>query len=138
MHVAKRPTVMVAEHSEDKREMLKFWLKVEGCRVVVAVNGQEAVELTRCGCPDLILMSLRMPVRDGLDATRCIREHVGECDVPIVAMSAYPTQEVQASALAAGCSSCIAQPIDLSLLGNLLKCLLAGSARPSSQGMVGV
>ena len=129
MHVVNRPTVMVADYSADTREMLRFWLETEGCRVVEAVNGQEAIELTRGGCPDLILMSLRMPIRDGLDATRCIREHVGERDVPIIAMSAYPTQAVQASALAAGCSSFIPQPIDFGSLSNLLSHLLPCQVR---------
>ncbi|HEX8139539.1 MAG TPA: response regulator [Pyrinomonadaceae bacterium] len=137
MQIANSPMVMVADYSEDTREMLRFWLEAEGCCVVEAVNGQEAVELTRGECPDLILMSLRMPVRDGLEATRCIREHVGECNVPIVAMSAYPTQEVQAFALAAGCDSFIAQPIDFSRLGSLLNRLLLGSARTPSPGMIG-
>lgn len=133
MLVDNRPTVMVADYSEDTREMLRFWLKAEGCRVVEASDGQEAIELIRSRCPDLILMSLRMPVRDGLDAARHIHEHIMDCDVPIVAMSAYPTQEAQASALAAGCSSFIAQPFDFNFLRNLLGNLLPGSARLSSQ-----
>ncbi|MGB9181867.1 MAG: response regulator [Pyrinomonadaceae bacterium] len=133
MRVDNRPIVMVADYSKDTREMLSFWLKAEGCRVVEASNGQEAIELTRVGCPDLILMSLRMPLRDGMDAARSIREHVMECDVPIIAMSSYPTQEVEASALAAGCSSFIAQPFDFNCLRNLLGSLLPESSRPLSQ-----
>jgi CheY-like chemotaxis protein len=136
MRVTNHPTVMIADYSEDTREMLSFWLEAEGCCVVEAANGQEAIELTRAGCPDLILMALRLPVRDGLDATRCIREHVGEHDVPIVAMSTYPTQAEQVSARAAGCSSFIAQPIDFSYLSNLLSLLLPAAARPSAQGLV--
>jgi len=136
MHVANRPTVMVADYSEDTRELLRFWLEKEGWCVVEAVNGQEAIELTRGGCPDLILMSLRMPVRDGLDATRSIREHIAECKVPIIAMSACWTHEVEASALAAGCGSFVPQPIDFDYLSNLLSQLLPLSARPSSPGMV--
>ncbi len=129
MHVTKRPTVLVADYSDDTRALLRFWLEGEGCRVVEAANGHEAIELTRGGCPDLILMSLRMPFRSGFEATRCIREHVGECDVPIVAMSAYPTLEEQANALEAGCSSFIAQPIDFNSLNNLLGTLLPVSHR---------
>ncbi|HEX8069329.1 MAG TPA: hypothetical protein VF546_05225 [Pyrinomonadaceae bacterium] len=50
MQLAKQPTVLVAEHYADTRFMLKFWLEGEGCRVVEAVSGQEAIELTRAGC----------------------------------------------------------------------------------------
>ncbi len=129
MHVINRPTVMVADNCKDTRDLLKYWLEMKGCHVVEAVNGEDAVELTRGKCPDLILMSLRMPVRDGLDATRCIRQHVGECDVPIVAMSTHPTVDERASALAAGCSSFIPQPIDFDRLSNLLSRLPLGSVR---------
>jgi CheY-like chemotaxis protein len=137
MQVANRPTVMVADYYNDTRELLRFWLESEGCRVVEAVNGLEAIELTLGGCPDLILMSLRLPVRDGLDAIRCIREQGGECDVPIIAMSTYPTQKEHDSALAAGYSSFIAQPIDFNYLTNLLGSLLHGAARPAARGMAG-
>jgi CheY-like chemotaxis protein len=123
MHITTlpRPHVMIADHSKDMRDLLKFWLEQKGCRVVEAVNGDEAVELTRNECPDLILMSLRMPVRSGLEATRCIREHVGECDVPIVALSSYPTPDERAAALAAGCTWFIAEPIDFDHLDALIK-----------------
>ena len=120
MPTANSPTVMVAEYSDDTRELLKFWLETEGCRVVEAANGQEAVELTLGQCPDLILMSLRMPVLDGFEATRHIRERGQDRVFPIVCMSAYPTEETQASARAAGCSSFISLPIDFELLKNLL------------------
>ncbi len=85
MQVTINPSVMIADDSEDIRGLLRYWLEKRQCRVVEAVNGQEAVDLTRGECPDLILMDLLMPVLDGMDATRRIREHVGECDVPIVA-----------------------------------------------------
>ena len=122
MHTATptHPQVMIADNSKDIRDLLKFWLEQKGCRVVEAVNGDEAVELARSDCPDLILMSLRMPVRNGLNATRCIREHVGECDVPIVALSTYPTMDERTTALAAGCTGFIAQPIDLDCLDKYL------------------
>ena len=128
MQVADHPTVMVAHAYQDTRAMLKFWLEAEGCRVVEAANGEEAVELTRGQCPDLILMSERMPLLGGLDAARRIREHGKDCVFPIVAMSAYPTKEAEASALAAGCDSFLAQPIDFDDLRDLLRRLIPGSA----------
>lgn len=137
MQVTNTPTVMVANYSGDTRELLRFRLESQGCRVVEAVNGHEAVELTRDRCPDLILMALRMPIRDGMDATRCIREHIKECKVPIVAMSTYPTSEEQASALAAGCSSFIAQPFDFAKLDDLLANLRPYTAQASSHAAVG-
>jgi CheY-like chemotaxis protein len=127
---------MVAEYADDTRALLKFWLETEGCRVVEAANGQEAVELTLGQCPDLILMSLRMPVLDGFEATRHIRESGQDHVFPIVCMSSYPTEEIQASALAAGCSSFISLPIDFERLKNLLGSLsnLSQNAAQTAHG----
>jgi CheY-like chemotaxis protein len=101
-----------------------------------AANGEEAVELTRGQCPDLVLMSLRMPVLDGFDTTRRIREYRRESDFPIVCMSTYPTKEAQDSALAAGCSSFIAQPVDFDSLRDLFGRLLPGSAAHKALVMI--
>ena len=128
MPPATHPTVMVADSYEDTRFMLKYWLEAEGYGVVEAGDGQEAVELTRGRCPDLLLMSERMPVLDGLEAARRIRRRDKECGCPIVAMSTYPSEEARAAALAAGCDSFVAEPIDFDLLGNLLSHLLPGAA----------
>jgi len=124
MQITGNPSVMVANCSEDTRDLLRFWLETKSCRVVEAVNGQEAVDMTRGECPDLILMNVRMPVLDGLAAARRIREDGGQYGVPIVCMSTYPTQEAKATALAAGCNSFISEPINFDLLGELLKHLL--------------
>jgi CheY-like chemotaxis protein len=129
-----KPSVLIADDSDDTRELLRFWLEAKRCRVVEATNGQEAVELTRGECPDLILMDMLMPVLDGMNATRRIREDAGGCDVHIVAMSSHPSREARADALAAGCGSFIAHPLDLGQLGDLLNRLLPASVHlPSAR-----
>jgi CheY-like chemotaxis protein len=133
MRPAERPTVMVAYNYEDTRYLLKFWLEARGCRVMEAANGQEAFELTGGECPDLLLMSLRMPVLGGLEAARRIRARGRDCVFPIVAMSAYPTKDERASALAAGCDEFIAEPIDFDGLSDLLGQLLPVSAARQPQ-----
>ncbi|MDT7543519.1 MAG: two-component system, cell cycle response regulator DivK [Acidobacteriota bacterium] len=138
MQMTRNPSVMIADDSEDIRGLLRYWLEMKRCRVVEATNGQEAVDLARGECPDLILMDLLMPVLDGMDATRRIREHISECDVHIVVMSTCLTEEARAKALAAGCNSFLAQPIDFDQLSDLLSSLLITSASASSQVMVTV
>jgi CheY-like chemotaxis protein len=118
---------MVVESYEDTRFMLKLWLEREGYRVAEAANGQEAVELTGRECPDLLLMSLRMPALDGLETTRRIRERGKNCIFPIVAMSTYPTRNEHAGALAAGCNAFIVEPIDFDSMSDLLSHLLPES-----------
>ena len=128
MREATRSTVMVADNNEDTRFLLRFWLEAKGYCVVEAANGQEAVELTRGKCPDLILMSERMPMLGGVEAARLIREQGKQCIPPIVCMSTYPTKDARASALAGGCDSFIAAPLDFRGLGSLLSRLLPESA----------
>ena len=134
MQAAKNPSVLIADDSADIRGLLRYWLEAKRCRVVEATNGQEAVDLVSGECPDLILMDLLMPVLDGITATRRIRERVGNCDVHIAAMSTYPTEEARAKALAAGCSSFMAQPIDFDQLSDLLSRLLPAPAGRQSPG----
>lgn len=131
MPSSKTPKVMIAEESVDTRDVLKYWLEMNGCRVVEAATGMQAVELTLRECPDLILMSERLPQLGGFGATRRIRELRSDCVLPIVAMSTYPTKEAYASALAAGCAFLIAQPVDFDVLSNLLIRLLPNSTMES-------
>jgi CheY-like chemotaxis protein len=111
---------MVADHHNDTRSLLKFWLEAKGCRVVEAINGLEAVELFKVECPDLVLMNLRMPVLDGLDATRRIRAQSDGYNVPIAAISTYQSVKERAAALAAGCNWFISDPTDFDKLSDLL------------------
>lgn len=113
-------TIMVVDDSEDIRELLRITLNLRGYKVVEAVNGEEAVELARRECPDLILMDLTMPVLDGYGATQQIREAAGICDVPIVACSASTTFDHRAKALAAGCNAYLTKPINFIDLNTLL------------------
>lgn len=124
MHSTYMPVVMVADYSEDTREVLRYWLEMRGCRVVEATNGRQAVELSIGNRPDLLLMSMRMPLLGGLDAMRQIRESGSKKVFPIVAMSTNPTNQAKSDALAAGCDSFIAQPIDFDVLTSLLSSLL--------------
>jgi CheY-like chemotaxis protein len=114
------PTVLVVDDSDDIRELTRLQLSMLGCRVVEAANGREAVELAGKECPALILMDMTMPVLDGLEATRLIREIVGLCDVVIVAFTALHSCECRERALAAGCNDYIQKPLGHEQLSGLL------------------
>jgi CheY-like chemotaxis protein len=115
-----RPTVLVVDDSEDIRELMRVQLTILGYRVLEASNGQEAVEAVREECPALILMDINMPVLDGLEATRLIREMAEICGVVIIAFTALHSAQSRLSALAAGCDDYVQKPVDLSQLSNLL------------------
>lgn len=83
----------------------------------------------------MILMSMRMPLLGGVEATRRIREINNACIVPIVAMSTYPTRKAQVSALAVGCAAFVPQPIDFDVLDRVLRSLLPESIHEGSTEM---
>jgi CheY-like chemotaxis protein len=115
-----RRTVMVVDDNEDLREMLRFMVERLGYTVVEAENGLEAIDIASRRCPDLILMDLSMPVMDGIEATRLLREIEDMCHIPIIAISANRKEQSQDAALAAGCNEYLTKPVNFHQLDNLL------------------
>lgn len=115
-------TVLVAEDYDDTRAMIRMLLEMRNCRVLEAANGQEAVEVVTRNCAgiDLILMDLRMPVLNGIEATRRIHAQSETCHIPVVAISAHCEGEWREEALAAGAVECIKKPVDFDALDRLL------------------
>lgn len=92
--------------------MLRVLLEMRGCRVVEAEDGAAAIEIAESSRPDLILIDARLPLLDGLSATRCMRRQADLRQVPIIAVSADPAASFKADAVAAGCNDCLGKPID--------------------------
>ena len=107
------PTILVVDDSEDTRLVLRLALGAKGYHVLEARDGEEAVEVARRECPDLILMDLNLPVMDGLEATRRIRECKELCQsAPILAITAFDTYGIEEAALEVGCNGYIRKPFD--------------------------
>ena len=100
-------TILVAEDEESNYELVRIVLQ-KRYRLLRARNGIEAVTINEDEHPDLILMDIRMPEMDGLDATRIIKEVNHK--VPIIALSAYAFDENIREAKAAGCDEFMAKP----------------------------
>jgi CheY-like chemotaxis protein len=100
-------TILVAEDEESNYELVRIVLQ-KRYRLLRAHNGIEAVTINEEEHPDLILMDIRMPEMDGLDAMRIIKEVNSQ--TPIVALSAYAFEENIEEAKAAGCDSFLAKP----------------------------
>ena len=122
----RRATILIAEDDEDSRQVMRMLLEMHGFGVLEAADGQAALEMARRSPPDLILMDLKMPVLNGLAATRAIRQS-GDARlrrVPVVALSAYdPTQHRQVAA-AAGCDDYVVKPVDYERLETLIEKLV--------------
>jgi CheY-like chemotaxis protein len=111
-------TILVAEDEESNFELVRIVLQ-KRYNLLRAHNGIEAVTMYEEDKPDLILMDIRMPEMDGLDATRIIKE-VNQ-DVPIIALSAFAFPENIREAKAAGCNDFMAKPFKVEDLIELIK-----------------
>src|SRR5205085_11357710 len=94
------------------REIMRKMLGLSGCRVVEAANGQASIDQSQQGGLDLVLMDLNTPVLDGFTATLRIREYERTRDVPVVAVTAYDTEEMRAASGAVGCCDYVLKPLD--------------------------
>jgi two-component system, cell cycle response regulator DivK len=116
------PTVLLAEDSQDTRDMLKRAFELKGYKVFEAEDGQEALEMARRYRPSLIVIDLNMPVLDGLAAVKNVREMEGPTEqVPIVAITAYDVPGMEDAALETGCDRYLRKPLDLDELDSALR-----------------
>ena len=117
-------TVLVVEDDRDIRELLKITLEVEGYRVIEAENGLDGIEAARQYEPDAILMDMSMPLMDGCQCTRLIRQNSRLATVPIIACTAYNRWEWRGKAILAGFTDFLPKPVDVpKLLTMLSRCL---------------
>ena len=116
------PTVLVAEDSDDTRIMLKQAFEMKGYRVFEAADGQQALEMARHYRPSLMVIDLNMPILDGLETIKTIRQLEGEGEhTPIVAITAYDVYGMEEAALETGCNRYLSKPLDLEELDRTLK-----------------
>lgn len=116
-----RPRILVAEDTDSNFMLVMLMLKKE-FEVVRAIDGKQAVRLCRELNPDAVLMDIRMPVMDGLEATREIRRT--NPSVPIVAVTAFAYDQDRQRALEAGCNDYLSKPLTGDRLKQLLRSLL--------------
>ena|SRR5215213_9725607 len=114
------PVIVVVEDDDDSRTMLVKLLAMKGYAVVEARDGLEAIRAVEGQCPHLILMDLSLPLMDGLDTARAMRNQAHLRDVPIIALSGHDAADYEADALAAGYTGYLTKPIDFDLLEQLL------------------
>ena len=102
--------LLIAEDQPENRLLLHTLLEPLGFEVGDAFNGQEAVKQFENWRPDLIFMDIRMPIIDGLEATRRIRNLPGGAKVKIVALTAHALEEERLEILDAGCDEFVRKP----------------------------
>ncbi|AXT60261.1 response regulator [Aquimarina sp. AD10] len=123
-----KQVILIVEDGEVNFLFLKtLLLKMKGYKFVIhrAENGKEALNICENNTHiDLVLMDIRMPIMDGYTATRKIKKIRPE--LPIVAQTAYSTEEDIQKALDAGCDDFVSKPVDRKLLGPIISKYFSG------------
>ena len=114
--------ILLVEDNEMNRDMLSRRLERKGYAIVMAVDGQQAVDMAASEEPALILMDMSLPVLDGWAATRQIRA-TGNA-VPIIALTAHAMDGDEQKARAAGCDDYDTKPVKLTRLLGKMEALL--------------
>jgi CheY-like chemotaxis protein len=119
--------ILLVEDNELNRDMLSRRLARKGYEVLMAFDGQQAVDLARSDRPDLILMDMSLPVLDGWEATRQIK--AVNSAIPIIALTAHAMAGDEQKAREAGCDDYDTKPVELPRLLEKIEALL-GSLPP--------
>jgi DNA-binding NarL/FixJ family response regulator len=122
-----RPTVLVADDHRQFREALVGLLELDGFEVVgQAADGADAVALAKQTRPDVVVIDLKMPVLNGLDATRLVRDALPS--TPVLVLTAFIGDELERAALAAGATAFVAKDANLEELRAALAAAVAARA----------
>lgn len=106
-----RQRVLVVDDYEDARDMFAEFLELSGYLVSVARNGAEALEVARRELPDAILMDLSLPVMDGWEASRRLKDDPRTHHVPIIALTGHALDHSSDHARQAGCDAFLRKPV---------------------------
>jgi len=116
--------ILLVEDNEMNWDMLSRRLRRRGYEVVVATDGRQGVELASSESPDLILMDMSLPVLDGWEATREIKQTPEIQSIPIIALTSHAMMGDREKALSAGCDDYDVKPIDFPRLLEKIQGLL--------------
>ena len=117
--------ILIVEDNEMNRDMLSRRLARRGYEIVMAVDGAEGIAAAQAENPDLVLMDMSLPVVDGWEATRRLKDDPQTRDIPIIALSAHALAGEREKALAAGCDEFDTKPIEFERLVATLRRVLA-------------
>jgi two-component system cell cycle response regulator DivK len=120
--------ILVVDDSNDTREMMAKLLELESFTVVTAEDGSAGLNTADAERPDLIITDVNMPIMNGIEMIRRLREQAGFARVPIMAITAYGNG-VANEALEAGANRAATKPIQFNALVLEIRELLEGASR---------
>lgn len=108
--------ILIVEDNEMNLEMLSRRLTRRGFEIVTAVDGVEGLARANEANPDLIIMDMGLPLMDGYECTRQIKDAPTTSPIPVIALTAHAMPEDEARARTAGCDDFDTKPVDLNRL----------------------
>jgi CheY-like chemotaxis protein len=121
-------TILIVEDNELNRDMLSRRLQRRGYDVLLAVDGEDGLDVARANAPDLVLMDMSLPTVDGWEATRRLKADDVLRHIPVIALTAHAMANDRDKALAAGCDDYDTKPIELPRLLAKMEALLRAPA----------
>jgi len=114
------PIILLVEDNELNRDMLSRRLSRKSFEVDVAIDGEQCMEYLASERPDLILMDINLPGRDGYELTREIRQNPETASIPVIALTAHAMSGDRGKSIDAGCDDYDTKPVELKrLLGKI-------------------
>ena len=116
--------VLIVEDNPDNRDIYSTFLRHHGYSVLEAEDGAEGVRLATDHLPGVVLMDVRMPVLDGLEATRRLKSDPATASIPVLALTAHAMESDRRAAADAGCDAFLAKPAEPSRVLEMVRALL--------------
>ncbi|HUX36657.1 MAG TPA: response regulator [Rectinemataceae bacterium] len=117
-------TILVCEDNEVNVVLLRDILAVDGYEILEAADGRTGVSLAEETEPDLIIMDIQMPLMNGYDAMRALRENPATRKIPILAITSFAMVGDRERAMKAGADEYISKPIDTRNIRGLVRRML--------------
>jgi CheY-like chemotaxis protein len=118
--------ILLVEDNEMNRDMLSRRLERRGFEVSMAVDGREGLAKALAEQPDLILLDMSLPVMDGWEAARLLKQHPATAAIPIIALTAHAMSGDRERALEVGCNDYDVKPIEFERLLGKIRTQLSG------------
>jgi len=125
-----KTNVLVIEDEEDIRELVKYNLQRENLGVLEAESGEEGLKLVERAAPDLILLDLMLPGKDGLEICRMLKRDESTQNIPVIMMTARGEESDIVTGLELGADDYIVKPFSPKVLGARIKAVLRRRAAP--------
>jgi two-component system, cell cycle response regulator DivK len=124
------PKILLVEDHEEIWDFLSRRLKRRGFEVVLAHDGQDGVDKAAFELPDIVLMDMNLPVKDGWTAARELKKNAETAQIHIIALTAHALAGDREKALEAGCDDYHAKPVDFSKLLSQIDAALGSASAP--------